>query len=127
MTRCIPAHWCDMWFNPSFRWCRCFWFAAIGVCLIESAAADESLVDFNREIRTILSNNCFKCHGPDKKERQSGLRLDQQQAAYGEAESGEIAIVPGKPEQSELIRRITLDDPEETMPPADSGKKLSER
>ncbi|MFP6666446.1 MAG: DUF1553 domain-containing protein [Pirellulales bacterium] len=127
MTRCIPAHWCDMWFNPSFRWCRCFWFAAIGVCLIESAAADESLVDFNREIRTILSNNCFKCHGPDKKERQSGLRLDQQQAAYGEAESGEIAIVPGKPDQSELIRRITLDDPEEAMPPADSGKKLSER
>ncbi len=116
-----------MWFNPSFRWRRCFWFTAIGVCLIEPAAADESLIDFNREVRTILSNNCFKCHGPDKKERQSGLRLDQQQAAYGEAESGEIAIVPGKPDQSELIRRITLDDPEEAMPPPDSGKKLSER
>ncbi|MBC8351071.1 MAG: DUF1553 domain-containing protein [Planctomycetes bacterium] len=82
-------------------------------------------IDFTRDIRTILSNKCFTCHGPDQEERQAGLRLDTQAGATSPAESGEIAIVPGKPDASELIARITSDDDSVRMPPADSGKELS--
>jgi len=74
-------------------------------------------LDFNRDIRPILSDNCFACHGPDEKERQAGLRLDQRGAATKAAESGEIAIVPGKIEASELIKRITSTDEATRMPP----------
>ncbi len=89
--------------------------------------AAETSVDFNRDIRAILANNCFKCHGPDEKERQASLRLDVQEGALAEADSGEVAIVPGKPDESELVRRITSADEDERMPPVDSGKKLSAR
>ena len=73
--------------------------------------------DFNREIRPILSDNCFVCHGPDEKERQAGLRLDQRGAATKAAESGAVAIVPGQIEASELIKRVTSTDEATRMPP----------
>src|SRR5262245_5459452 len=76
---------------------------------VAAHAADQP-VDFGRQIRPILANNCLKCHGPDAAERKAGLRLDVREAALGEAESGEHAIVPGKPEASELIKRITSTD-----------------
>ena len=82
-------------------------------------------IDFNREVRSILSNNCFTCHGPDEAERQASLRLDSQAGAQTPADSGAVAIVPGKPAQSELIARITSRDESVQMPPAESGKKLS--
>src|SRR6516165_3820723 len=69
----------------------------------ESAAP----LDYSRQIRPILSNNCFKCHGPDEKERKGGLRLDNRDDALKPAESGAAAIVPGKPGESRLVERIT--------------------
>lgn len=84
-------------------------------------------VDFNRDVRSILSNNCFTCHGPDEAERQASLRLDTPTGAQSPADSGEIAIVPGKPGESELITRITTSDESLRMPPAESGKKLSSK
>jgi len=77
-------------------------------------------VDYNWEVRPILSDNCYRCHGPDAKSRQAGLRLDQKDSAYAQA------IDPGKPDQSELIKRITSKDPAVRMPPpASSAKSLT--
>jgi hypothetical protein len=77
-------------------------------------------VDFNQEIRPILSDKCFTCHGPDSKSRKGELRLDRIEDALK-------AIVPGKPDESELIHRIFHDDPEERMPPVESLKKVSQK
>ncbi len=82
-------------------------------------------VDFNRDIRPLLSENCYKCHGPDDQERKARLRFDVRAEALKPAKSGERAIVPGAPEQSELVRRITAGDPEDRMPPPKSGRKLT--
>ncbi len=93
-----------------------------------TAAAAGDAVDFNRDVRRILSENCFKCHGPDTKARSSGkkaLRLDDRTNALADLGDGRHAIVPGQPEQSELVRRITTADLDDKMPPPDSGKKLT--
>jgi hypothetical protein len=79
--------------------------------------------DFPREVRPVLAENCFKCHGMDKSEHR--LRLDLREAALKGGKSGLPAIVPGKPEDSELIERITSTDDDEKMPPPDSHKTLS--
>jgi hypothetical protein len=84
-------------------------------------AADRP-VSFNRDVRAILSDKCFKCHGPDAAARKADLRLDQRAAAV---EAG--AIVPGKPEDSLLIERIFSDDREQVMPPPATGKTLNVR
>src|SRR6266851_7303155 len=89
------------------------------------AAAKGPLVEYNRDIRPILSNNCFKCHGPDAKERQAGLRLDVRAEALKPTESGRKAIVPGNPSASVLVRRINSTKPDFVMPPPDSNKKLT--
>ena len=65
-----------------------------------------------------MSRYCFKCHGPDDKARKSELRLDGREFAIAAAESGERAVVPGKPDESELVKRIFSHDAEEQMPPA---------
>lgn len=83
-------------------------------------------VDFNRDVVPILSNNCFKCHGPDSSERKARLRLDVRDVATKPAESGAIAIVPGKPDKSELVQRIFSDDDDERMPPPKSNKHLTD-
>jgi hypothetical protein len=83
-------------------------------------------VDFNREIRPILSDHCYACHGPDEGKRKAGLRLDQQVAALAELKSGDHAIVPGNPDQSTLVGRVTNTDPDEVMPPTEHGKPLTE-
>lgn len=81
-------------------------------------------VDFNRDVRPILSNKCFMCHGPDDKERKADLRLDTREGALAKLDD-HFAIVPGKPETSELVQRITSDKSAKIMPPVKSGKKLS--
>ena len=87
-------------------------------------AADKS-IDFSRDIRSILSENCFSCHGPDEKSRAGGLRLDSIDAIKSKSDSGKTAIVPGSVTESELIRRILTQDESELMPPKESGKKLT--
>jgi hypothetical protein len=84
-------------------------------------------VEFNRDVRPILSDNCFHCHGPDKNARQAELRLDLRDEAIKAAESGETPIVPGKLDKSELVRRIQSDDADVVMPPTDSHKTLTSR
>src|SRR5687768_4276635 len=82
-------------------------------------------IDYNRQIRPLLSNNCFKCHGPDAAERQAELRLDQRDSALQPTESGGVAVVPGNPDESELIKRIFAESKAERMPPASENKQLS--
>ncbi|MBS0265975.1 MAG: PSD1 domain-containing protein [Planctomycetes bacterium] len=77
---------------------------------------------FNRDVRPILAEHCFPCHGPDSGRRQAGLRLDMRDSALEKH-----AIVPGKPDQSRLIERILTDDEDERMPPPATSKRLSER
>lgn len=84
-------------------------------------------IEFNRDVRPILSDNCFHCHGPDNNARKAGLRLDLREAAIKVAESGSTPIVPGKPAESELSHRILSADTDEVMPPPDSHKKLTPR
>jgi hypothetical protein len=90
------------------------------------AAAAQDAIEFNRDVRPILADSCFRCHGPDAAARQADLRLDDEPAAKSPRDDGP-AIVPGKPDDSQLWRRITAADPDERMPPADSGKSLTKQ
>ena len=90
--------------------------------LAQAAAPLPAKVEFNRDVRPILADNCFFCHGPDAGHREADLRLDVREEALESA-----AFVPGEPAQSALIERILADDPEERMPPPDSRKELTER
>src|SRR5262245_41944637 len=81
--------------------------------------------DFQREIRPLLTDKCFACHGRDAEHREGGLRLDEREAALAGGDSGEKTIVPGQPAKSELVRRIFASDPDERMPPAKSKKELT--
>jgi hypothetical protein len=93
--------------------------AMLSSCAL-SANAEQPAPNFRYEIRPILAKNCFACHGPDETHRQSDLRLDERDTAVDIG-----AIVPGEPDESELVRRITSSDPAEQMPPLESGRKLS--
>lgn len=90
-------------------------------------AAAEQQIDFNRDIRPILSDHCYACHGPDEKARKADLRLDEKEAVFGTLKSGSIAVVPGDLEKSELIYRISTQDEDDRMPPHNDGKPLSEK
>lgn len=87
--------------------------------------SEDHKIEFNRDIRPILSNNCFLCHGPDVKHREGGLRLDQREGAIAKLESGHVGIVPNDPNASEIIKRILSQNPDEQMPPKASGKSLT--
>jgi hypothetical protein len=89
-----------------------------------AAGGAPDVVDYNWHVRPILADNCFACHGPAAEKRQAGLRLDLPASAYGELPEspGKHAIVRGRPEDSELIRRVTSADPDQRMPPPDSHK-----
>ena len=81
--------------------------------------------DFSRDVRPILSQHCFKCHGPDDKTRKGGLRLDLRDSATKEAKSGAVALVPGQPDKSELVARIFSTDEDELMPPPSTKRALT--
>jgi len=94
------------------------------VLLAGSAAAAPAPL-FHRDVRPILSNYCYRCHGPDAETRAADLRLDQREGLFGEASSGAAIVKPGDAEASELLRRITSHDDAERMPPPDANLELS--
>ncbi|MGB7347745.1 MAG: PSD1 and planctomycete cytochrome C domain-containing protein [Pirellulaceae bacterium] len=100
--------------------------AAISLVPLASLVVAEERVQFNRDIRPILSRNCLYCHGPDEKKREAGLRLDTQEGAIEDL-GGYQAIEPGNPKASEVIVRILSDDPDMVMPPPDAEKTISEK
>ena len=99
------------------------------VCLTVAALGAEP-IDFNRDIKPILSDQCYACHGPDATQRQGGgedgLRLDTKEGAFADLD-GHLALVPGDLEASELIRRISSEDPDQVMPPSDHRKSLTKQ
>jgi len=101
-------------------------FAALILMLPRPAVGKEPEVDFRRDVRPILSNHCFQCHGPDAEQREAGLRLDLRAGVLGADGQGGV-VVPGRPESSELLARITSDDESLQMPPADAGKPLTDQ
>ncbi|HEY5314917.1 MAG TPA: c-type cytochrome domain-containing protein, partial [Pirellulales bacterium] len=102
-------------FIPSFVIPTC----ALLVGTIAALPAESATLEFNRDVRPILAENCFQCHGPDSASRKGDLRLDKRDAAV---EAG--AIVPGNPKTSELVNRIFSADADEVMPPAEAHKDL---
>lgn len=84
-------------------------------------------VDFNREVRPILAQQCFACHGMDDHSRKGNLRLDLRESALGSGKSGELSITPGKPDASEIIKRLLSTDEDEQMPPPHTKRVVSEK
>ncbi|MEZ6128480.1 MAG: PSD1 and planctomycete cytochrome C domain-containing protein [Planctomycetaceae bacterium] len=97
--------------RPVLLWSFC-------VLIAPSAFGDDGVLDFNRDVRPVLADKCFHCHGPDPNTRKADLRLDQEDAAKASV------IVPGHAADSELMRRLLSTDPDEMMPPPDSGRQL---
>ena len=100
------------------------WTAGALAIAVVAVSGESPAVEFNRDIRPILSDNCYQCHGPDGAKRKAGLRLDQESSAKAERD-GCRAVVPRDLEASELYQRITAEDASERMPPVKSGKTLS--
>jgi len=92
--------------------------------ILQSEARGDDAMNFTRDVRPILSDNCFRCHGPDENTREADLRLDQRENLFAEL-NGNKVVTAGHPDSSELIRRILSDDPDEMMPPPDSNKSLT--
>ncbi len=105
--------------SPLIRLLTCL--LALQPAMLSRALAGEP-VDFNRDVKPILAAHCLECHGPDSAGRKGGLRLDRREGVADDR-GGYRILVPGKPEASELIARITHADPKERMPPAESAKK----
>ena len=96
-----------------------------GASAVAASKLDESAVEFNRDIRPILSDKCYACHGPDENKRLTKLRFDTEEGALADL-GGRFAIVPGSPGQSGIVSRITTDIEAQRMPPVYSGKELTE-
>ena len=96
-------------------------FLAVVVCgsFLSLAEADDKVL-YNRDIRPILADACFSCHGPDSASRKADLRIDRSEDAVAAQ-----AIVPGRPDDSEVLRRILSSDPDEVMPPPATKKTLT--
>ena len=100
---------------------------AIMATLTPQSVCAQQSVRFDHDVRPILSNHCWSCHGPDEVARQAGLRLDREDSATAAGDSGRIAIVRGKPAESELIARINSHDADTQMPPASAKKPITEQ
>ena len=110
------------------RFGKRFFAIAVVVLVVDglpSFAANRPSIDYNRDIRPILSENCFACHGPDANKRKAGLRLDVRDGAIKPLKSGETAVVPGDTGHSAMLARILSDDADEHMPPEETGKKVT--
>ena len=112
--------------NPGVQSRRALAFiVALGAAVAVSASTGPGRIDFNRDIRPILSDNCYTCHGPDGEKRKAGLRLDLKEGALSQLKSDAYAIVPGDVAKSTLIERITTSNEDDRMPPGKSGKHLT--
>src|SRR5262249_3832651 len=96
----------------------------LAACFVPAARAEQPRVEFNRQIRPLLSDRCFRCHGPDARQRQAELRLDIEAAAKARRE-GAPAIVPARRVDSDPSRRVVSEDEAERMPPPAAGKPLT--
>ena len=108
---------------------KSFRLLKIGSCVLAAIylqieVCAQGKLSFNHDVRPILSAHCFECHGPDAKARKAKLRLDQAASATA-SRDGAIAVVPGKPEDSELLDRVLSDDPDEVMPPPELKRVLT--
>src|SRR3954468_1969628 len=101
---------------------RALWPAVLLVYV--GCAAGHAQVRFNRDIRPIMAETCFRCHGPDKNSRMAGMRLDIRDEALKPTSSGAVPIVPGDPERSAIIQRVFAAAPR-TMPPPNIHKELT--
>ncbi|MCA9121167.1 MAG: PSD1 domain-containing protein [Planctomycetaceae bacterium] len=102
---------------------RLLCFALAMIFASPMLAEDVEPVDYNRDIRPILSDVCYRCHGPDVGERQTELRLDLRESAFAERD-GQAAVVAGTSDASQLYLRLLAEDPDKRMPPVDSNKEL---
>ena len=111
---------------PILRVWQLAWLLAIaGASVTHTAcAAPPPALDFDRQILPILSDNCFKCHGPDTQHREADLRLDERDGLFAVRE-GKSIVAPGAPHKSTLLARITSTDPDQRMPPAETGVTVS--
>src|SRR6476646_3818015 len=101
-------------------------FAVAAICGGAFVTTAGEKLQYNRDIRPILSDRCFKCHGPDKGSRKAGLRLDLAEDAYAaRKKTGKHAIVPGKPDESLVCQKIISTDPDDLMPPPESNLSLT--
>src|SRR5512144_1467992 len=96
---------------------------SVAAAALSWLAAQAAPVEFNRDIRPILSDRCYSCHGPDKASRKSPLRLDQESSSKADLGKGRFAIVPRDPGRSEVVRHITAASPAVRMPPSYAGKE----
>lgn len=113
-----------MGIRPSIRF-RILFGLLLGALNVCRPAAAAGAVQFNRDVRPILSEYCLNCHGFDDKTRKGGLRLDQREDALRGGKSGTPAILPGKSAESELVQRLLTHDPDEVMPPPKMDRQLS--
>jgi mono/diheme cytochrome c family protein len=104
----------------------CMPLIVLSLLISAQLARAEEKVDFNRDIRPILSDNCFACHGPDKAKRKADLRLDTKEGLFGEIDDN-FPIVAGKPDKSEVFLRLVSEDEDEKMPPKKANKTLSKQ
>lgn len=109
---------------------RSLGFVSLLACLLtivmRPAYADDS-IRFNRDVRPIIADRCFACHGPDESAREKNLRFDTKDGLFSVTEDGEAIVAPGDPDKSALFQRITHSDPDKRMPPEDFHAKLTER
>ena len=105
----------------------CLQFIAASLLGATAAAAEQGrgAIQFDRDIRPILSANCFACHGPDAVKRKANLRLDTREGLFGAGKSGAIAVTPSQPGSSELLKRVASHGKDELMPPQKTGKQLT--
>ena len=116
-SRCRVTLLCEE-FPRMNRWLAALFSVTFGL------GAEAAKVDFNRDIRPIMADTCFRCHGFDANARKARLRLDVRAEALKPAKSGAVPIVPGKPKESEVIRRLFTENEDDRMPPEEIHKPL---
>lgn len=107
------------------RFFGCWFCLTICYYAVAVSAAEPSVVDYDRDVRPILSSHCFQCHGPDQKSREADLRLDTRTGLFGATKANKQIVSPKDTDHSELYRRVSAADEGERMPPTDGGKPLS--